>query len=189
MPLPEDISPRFVVHVLALLSAGKTENAISACRAGIARYPWYGTGYWLLGRCFEAYGDIAGANEQYRQTSARLPGVAAVQAAVERTLVQAVAGENVDVDAMLRSLQEARRSRVPQPGEDVPLVDISTPSGEHAIVTVTLAEIYAKQGKYREALDAYQRLIPQRPEDAGRHAVRIAELEELLQRADKLREL
>jgi tetratricopeptide (TPR) repeat protein len=70
----------------------------------------------------------------------------------------------------------------------MPLVDISTPHGESSIVTVTLAEIYAKQGEYREALEAYRKLLQQCPDEAGRHAVRIAELERLLQGADKLRQ-
>jgi pentatricopeptide repeat protein len=65
---------------------------------------------------------------------------------------------------------------------------MAAPKSERSIVTVTLAEIYAKQGDYREAIEAYKKLIEQRPEDTGRHAVRMNELEKLLQGADKLRQ-
>ena len=190
----EDISPRFVVQATALLGAGNIESAMEACRAGIARYPWYATGYWVLGKCYEAQGNLAAAGKQYGEVAARLPGVPSVKNAVERTRVPGSTpavqrpGEGTDVDALLRRLQEAKRSILPASGTDTPLVDISTPHGESSIVTVTLAEIYAKQGEYREALDAYRKLIQQRPDEAGRHAIRVAELERLLQSADKLRQ-
>jgi tetratricopeptide (TPR) repeat protein len=182
------VTPRFVVHVQALLSAGNTGSAIEACRAGIVVYPWYGTGYWLLGKCLEAQGNAGAAHEQYQRAAAVLPGVAALKAALARTGGRTVEGPKVDMDALLVRLQQARRSKPPQAVENTPLVDISEPLGEQGIATVTLAEILAQQGKYREALEAYRRVIGQRPDDAGRHAARVAELEELLQRADKLRE-
>ena len=189
-----DISPRFVVHATAFLTAGNIERAIEACRAGIALYPWYATGYWVLGKCYEAQGSLVAAGEQYREVAKRLPGIAAVDSAVERTGAgrkgPAVTGENseTEVDQLLRKLREAKR-QIPSPsGEETPQVDISASQGENTIVSVTLAEIYAKQGKYREALEAYKKLIQQRPDEAGRHAVRIAELELLLQGLNKLRQ-
>jgi tetratricopeptide (TPR) repeat protein len=190
----EDTSPRFVVQATALFAAGDFEGAVEACRAGIARYPWYATGYWVLGKCYEAQGKIAAAAAQYGEVAARLPGVPSVKAAVERTRVPVSTPvvhkveEGTDVDALLRRLQDAKRSILTEPVPDAPLVDMSTPHGESSIVTVTLAEIYAKQGEYREALEAYRKLTQQRPDEAGRHAMRIAELERLLQRADKLRQ-
>lgn len=192
----EDISPRFVVQATALLAAGNIDSAVEACRAGIARYPWYATGYWVLGKCYEAQGNSVAAAEQYAEVAARLPGVPSVKNAVERTRVPGSAHavqkaeEGTDVDALLRRLQEAKRP-IPVSGAsngDTPFVDMSTPHGESSIVTVTLAEIYAKQGEYREALEAYRKLTQQRPDEAGRHAMRMAELERLLQRSDKLRQ-
>jgi pentatricopeptide repeat protein len=56
-------------------------------------------------------------------------------------------------------------------------------------VTATLAEIYASQGEYREALEAYKRLREQNPADAPLYERRIAELTELarVQHADEQR--
>jgi tetratricopeptide (TPR) repeat protein len=190
----EDISPRFVVQATVLLAAGNIERAVEACRAGIARYPWYATGYWVLGKCFEAQGNLTAAGEQYAEVAARLPDVPSVKLALERTRVPGTAPvvltaeEGTDVDALLRRLQEAKRPIPTASGADTPFVDMSTPHGESSIVTVTLAEIYAKQGEYREAVEAYRKLVQQRPDEAGRHAMRIAELERLLQGTDKLRQ-
>jgi tetratricopeptide (TPR) repeat protein len=47
------------------------------------------------------------------------------------------------------------------------------------IVTPTLAEIYASQGEYREAINAYRALMERRPDEAGRFQKRIQELEAL----------
>lgn len=190
----EDISPRFVVHATTLLTAGKNTEAAAACLAGIARYPWYTTGYWVLGKCYEAQGDLAAAHAQYLEVAKRLQGVPSVTDALERTHVAEAAAASrgaatgTDVDALLHMLQQAKRVIPPAPGPKTPLVDISAHQGEGPIVTVTLAEIYARQGEYREALEAYRKLIQQRPDEAGRLAERMAELEQLLQGADKLRQ-
>ncbi len=56
-----------------------------------------------------------------------------------------------------------------------------------SIVTPTLAEIYASQGEYDEAVEAYRMLIGQRPDEAERYEKRIAQLEQLkkLHQADQ----
>lgn len=46
------------------------------------------------------------------------------------------------------------------------------------IVTPTLAEIYATQGAYREAIRTYSLLLDRRPEERERFEQRIRELEE-----------
>lgn len=53
------------------------------------------------------------------------------------------------------------------------------PVSPNKIVTATLAEIYATQGEYHEAIEAYKKLVQQRPLEAERYTKRIAELEEL----------
>jgi tetratricopeptide (TPR) repeat protein len=83
------------------------------------------------------------------------------------------------IDFLLRRLQAAQtatQDRIP--------VERSAPSEEREvtpvkIVTATLAEIYANQGEYKEAIGAYRKLLEQRPTDAQRYEKRIAQLEEL----------
>jgi len=189
----EDNAPRFVVHATALLEAGRNAEAVVACRAGIQRYPWYATGYWVLGKCYEALGDLSDAHAQYLEVARRLHGIPSINDALERTrpvmnakaAVAEPAGD--DMDLLLRKLQDAGRI-TPSSDPDVPFVDMATPQGEEPIATVTLAEIYAAQGRYKEALEAYRRITQQRPDDAGRHDERMAELEQLLQRTDKFRQ-
>jgi tetratricopeptide (TPR) repeat protein len=88
---------------------------------------------------------------------------------------------------LLRRLQDVKKS-VPQTmsdrlSEEPPSRTIS-PS---KIVTATLAEIYATQGEYKEAIEAYKKLVSQRPIEAERYTKRIAQLEELsrLQQAEQ----
>lgn len=49
-------------------------------------------------------------------------------------------------------------------------------SGGSKIVTPTLAEIYASQGEYGEAIEAYEKLLLLRPEEGDRFRARIAAL-------------
>jgi tetratricopeptide (TPR) repeat protein len=156
-------------------------------------YPWYATGYWVLGQCYERQGDPAAAHAQYLEVARRLQGIPSITSALERTKARgqlaATGGESggTDLEALMLKLQEAKRVIPPAGDHDSPSVDMSAPrQDEHPIVSVTLAEIYAKQGKYNEALEAYTQLVQQRPDEAGRHAERIAELKRLLQSADKL---
>jgi tetratricopeptide (TPR) repeat protein len=85
------------------------------------------------------------------------------------------------VEFLLRQLQGAKRIGPPvpePPGNDEPIVQ-PEPSSPSRIVTATLAEIYADQGQYREAIKAYRALLEQRPEEAQRYEKRLADLEEL----------
>lgn len=92
------------------------------------------------------------------------------------------AGTESTVEFLLRQLQGVKRI-TPRDDEDstgapaVPVDMEPLPAGK--IVTATLAEIYANQGQYREAVRAYRALVEQRPEDAERFGKRLAELEEL----------
>jgi len=83
------------------------------------------------------------------------------------------------VDFLLQRLQEARAStqppRVRTTTEEAPHV----PERANKIVTATLAEIYANQGEYKEAIEAYKKLVERRPQEAERYERRIVQLEEL----------
>ena len=59
------------------------------------------------------------------------------------------------------------------------------PPAQGRFVTATLAEIYASQGEYNEAIEAYRTLAAQRPGSAERYQKRLAELEELKNRTDQ----
>ena len=83
------------------------------------------------------------------------------------------------VEQIIQQLEGAPR-RIPVP--EAPAV----PDGPHEIpasparfVTATLAEIYASQGEYDEAIEAYRTLAAQRPGSAERYQKRLTELEEL----------
>jgi len=99
---------------------------------------------------------------------------------VEQYTSEDPAEKESTVDFLLKRLQDVKRDPPKLvPGdrsheEQLP----PSPSGAK-IVTATLAEIYANQGEYREAIEAYKRLLSQRPVDSERYAKRIAQLEEL----------
>ena len=88
---------------------------------------------------------------------------------------------------LLRRLQDVKKNAPRTMPETRPVEEQQTPSVlPSKIVTATLAEIYATQGEYKEAIDAYKKLVSQRPVEAERYAKRITQLEELskLQQAE-----
>ena len=83
------------------------------------------------------------------------------------------------MEQIIEQLESAPR-RIPVP--DAPPSQEGPREGPvaHArFVTATLAEIYASQGEYDEAIEAYRTLAAQRPGSAERYQKRLAELEEL----------
>ena len=108
------------------------------------------------------------------------------------TVDEYVADESAEkestVEFLLKRLQATKH---PQPASEQ---GVQKPGEEKrpgrsagSIVTPTLAEIYASQGEYDEAVSAYRTLIGQRPEGTERYERRIAQLEQLkkLQQAEQ----
>ena len=88
---------------------------------------------------------------------------------------------------LLRRLQDVKKSApqtMPDSTSEAASPRAVSPS---KIVTATLAEIYATQGEYREAIEAYKKLMSQRPIEAECYIKRITQLEELsrLQQAEQ----
>jgi len=83
------------------------------------------------------------------------------------------------VEQIIQNLEGAPR-RIPVQ-ENPPAAEKTqeAPASPVRFVTATLAEIYASQGEYDEAIEAYRTLAAQRPGSAERYQKRLAELEEL----------
>jgi hypothetical protein len=85
------------------------------------------------------------------------------------------------IEQIAEKLKEAKRitpvinlsDRTPSPPSEA-----DTPS-ETGFVTPTLAEIYAKQGWYDDAIKAYRTLVVNKPSERDKYEGRIRELEEL----------
>jgi len=84
------------------------------------------------------------------------------------------------MDEIIQKLESAPRripvADVPPPAPEGPR---EMPASPARFVTATLAEIYASQGEYDEAIEAYRTLAAQRPGSAERYQKRLEELEEL----------
>jgi tetratricopeptide (TPR) repeat protein len=83
------------------------------------------------------------------------------------------------VDFLLKQLQEVKKGARTGGTEEEKIAPREVGEGSGRIVTATLAEIYASQKEYREAIRAYRRLMEQRPAEAERFAQRVRELEDL----------
>lgn len=202
----EKIVPRFAVRVAELLARGEVAAALSLCLSGTKKYPEYATGYLLLGRCYEKLGRPPEAVTQFQRVDRLVPRLDCVADALRRlsggnaTPGPAAAGQGeTSIDFMLRQLQMAKprrgmatpaataeEDRTPAP--ETPQEPTKREGSAPHFMTVTLAEIYAQQGEYRAAVEAYRTLMEQRPDDAGRFRERLEALERLLQGVDKLGE-
>jgi tetratricopeptide (TPR) repeat protein len=181
------LSPSFCQRAEAFLAQGKAEQAHALCREGVARYPDYATGHLVLGKTYEALGRSLDALMEYEAVLRMVPDSQIARSRVEeigrrdaeafaryvkkqqRVLGDTKGGPSLQEYLADRPATLFTRSRLPGPRPQ-------------RFVTQTLAEIYASQGEYDEAIEAYRRLSEQRPANAARYGERIKELE-ALQRA------
>ena len=204
-------SPFFARVASAYLKQGKTMQALELCVQGLKMFPNYATGHLVLGQCYEALGRTIEAMLEYRRALKALPDNMMLQKlmrdieerekeafkafaeerarklaerkdslSVEEYLSEEPTEKESTVEFLLKRLQVARRAA---PGsEQGPSATATT-----TIVTPTLAEIYASQGEYEAAIDAYRKLAVQRPQEIERYEKRIAQLEQLrkLKQADQ----
>jgi tetratricopeptide (TPR) repeat protein len=99
---------------------------------------------------------------------------------LERYLASpASSGQESGVDFLLKQLREVQRVAPTASEKEAGREFREAAAGGGTIVTATLAEIYASQKEYGEAIRAYKRLAEQQPADAGRYRARLLQLEEL----------
>jgi tetratricopeptide (TPR) repeat protein len=92
-------------------------------------------------------------------------------------------GGDQSMEQIIQQLEGAPRRIPVQETPPAPVGAHEIPASPSRFVTATLAEIYASQGEYNEAIEAYRTLAAQRPGSAERYQKRLAELEELKKNA------
>ena len=135
----------------------------------------------------KAVGDLAAKAEQreasafekFAELESRSMKLPKGSWTVEEYLSGASPAKETNVDFLLKQLQNASKIVPAAPSRTTKDRALPGTGGAAQIVTVTLAEIYAEQGQYGEAVTAYRKLIEQRPADADRYAKRVTQLEEL----------
>lgn len=190
-----------------LLERGDPAGSMRVCVAGIEAFPWYPTGHVILGRSLEALGRTAEAVLAFRRALAEAPESTMIRHALheaekreqqefavytaaqrqeraggsltfEEYIGETPAQEKGSAEFLQKQALSARQGnedRTATAAEEPPALT----EEPEKIVTVTLAEIYASQGEYREAIEAYLVLKARRPAEAGRFEERIRELEGL----------
>jgi tetratricopeptide (TPR) repeat protein len=207
--LQESAVHSFARGAAILLMRGEAPAALQVCREGVSAHPAYLTGVYLLGRCYEALGQYAEAAVEFRRVARKVPGSDVVQRTLRRiesaereeyeafvtrrqqTLTTERETQSFEayaaahqpaaesaVEFLLRQVEQVKRTApVEPPARDEP--ERETARGPGKIVTPTLAEIYASQGEYEEAMKAYRKLMTLRASEAPRFEKRLAELEAL----------
>jgi tetratricopeptide (TPR) repeat protein len=153
------------------LGENRLEEARILCEEGIARYPDYATAHLVLGQCYLALQRIGDARREFDEALNLQP-----QCEIARTLLREITPTSTADQAVKTAAAEDRVQVSPkQPAyEDHQIMSGAT---ANEIVTPTLAEIYAAQGAYQEAIRTYRLLARQKPQERGRFEQRIRELE------------
>jgi tetratricopeptide (TPR) repeat protein len=218
------ISSSFAREAAEQLRDGNTRRALDLCLAGTKVFPNYAMGYFILGKCFDAFDRTAEALAAYRHALGKLPDNPTllalirrgeekqqkeIHAAAENQQAEGFQAKKSEVptdrqhseqhlqakeesafDVLARRLQDVKRIK---PDPSVTSEATTIPLGNERsqrFVTVTVADIYAEQGEYAEAINAYKALMIQHPEEREKYSKRLVELEHLraLQHKEKNQE-
>lgn len=199
------VSSSFARVAAGHLAKGDVGEALKLCVEGLKQFPWYPAGVLVLGRCYEELGRTVEAMLEYRRVLRLLPDNHELQKAVGRTerreqeefqafaeqqmrtlktqknaltFDRYIADSGGDQDSTVAFLLKQVRSAGAPAVREREEGEADRAEGAPRFVTETLAEIYASQGEYREAIEAYGQLLERRPAEAERYRKRIAELEE-----------
>lgn len=175
-------SPVFVRLAEVWLQEGDPEHASQLCLEGLKAHPGYATARILLARCLSALGREVESLVEYRKALREVPDTRSLLDEVTRLegLEKTSSARVADRIHTLIPRPDPVPPPAPEPAiDDHPQPEIPSPHPQQKIVTATLAEIYASQGEYSEAIASYQRLIVMRPSEADRYRKRLTDLEEL----------
>ena len=176
---------RWAETAAAQLDQGNVAEALRASLEGTRTYPWYATGHMLLGRCFQEQKRLHESLIAYRTALAVLPDNPVVQKLVRD------AEYTTEAEYAAFKLEQGRRLEGKKDQQSLgDFLGGKAPSPDHQLeqgpfVTPTLAEIYASQGEFGEAIDAYKTLAEHRPEQETHFRERIKQLQELARQREE----
>jgi tetratricopeptide (TPR) repeat protein len=194
-------SPLFARLAGEYLNSGRLSEARELCESGLREHPGYATGRLILARCRAAESRYREALDILRIASEWIPD-SPILLGLQTAWEPLADGENDPVISEVSPPEEPAPKEPPVPVlEEAPArprVEIAAaaipgsmqspvikPSGsagvEGRIVSRTLAEIYATQGAFGEAILTYRLLKRIRPELVPQIERRIGELEGLSQ--------
>ncbi len=190
-------SPIFARLAAEYLGAGKSAEATVLCHRGLTTYPHYATAHLILARCHAADGNYALALSSLEEVAKLIPEFQLYERYYTKWTADLASSalsrvEPQEEPAPSKNPEEDFESRVttetaaapPEPlageisGEELAQIQRppSTDSDEWRIVSRTLAEIFATQGEFEEAIVTYRLLIQERPELEVAYQGRIEEL-------------
>jgi tetratricopeptide (TPR) repeat protein len=153
--------------------AGRIEEAIATCQAGLRHHPHFLSGQLVLARCWHDRGELDLASAGFREVLRGEPGNAVALRALgeiarERGDREEAAGwfrQALEADPGDEELRARLESLAPAPGAAPRAASVPSPAAE--IATVTLAEVYLEQGLHERALSVYRRVLAADPANAG----------------------
>ncbi len=155
---PRAFAPLAEAHRLA----GRTDEALRVAREGLEAFPGHLGVRLVLARTLLDAGDVEGASDEYRLVLERDP--ANVEAAAQL-------GVTSSVTAAAPQEEEASLPGASLSTELSHLADLFASPTElrggppDAIATLTLAEIYARQGLFDRAVEVCEAILRLRPDD------------------------
>ena len=182
-------SPLFARLASCYLKEGEAQKALDACTKGLKDHPDYTTAHLVLARCFQAMDRTVEALVAYRRVLKAFPDNQTILALVQALERKEQEAFRSFAEERLQQLRKKRstpaREEAPRPAEvgqglddGDPEEDVRNMSGQK-IVTATLAEIYASQGEFGEAIQIYRKLNIEKPGEAEAYMMRIRELEDI----------
>jgi tetratricopeptide (TPR) repeat protein len=166
-------SPSFSHLASIYLGEDRPQEARTLCEKGITQYPLYATGHLVLGQCYLRLRKFGDARREFSETLNLQPQCEVARMSLRETVLASAAGSAIEAATAEDRIQASPWQPMHEEHE------VISWAAADEIVTSTLAEIYASQGAYQEAIRTYTLLARRRPQEREHFERRIRELEEI----------
>lgn len=162
--------------------SGQLEEALSICKKGLEKHPNYTSARVVLGRIFQDQGKTEEASSEFKKVldsdpeniqAHSLLGSLFIQkgdhqAAIEE--FQKVLSLNPDDEQVQESLRQAiekaaAQQKAPKQEKKEPPPTDKKAGSKDSTASVTIAELYLKQGHFDKAIEVYQELLGNDPQN------------------------
>lgn len=191
-------SPLITYKAARELEAGNYKRALQLLKTSLEKYPFYPTTYFMLATALAENKEIDKAKEMLNRADKLFNEKGTKDFylnLIEKMRLEAE-GINLGIEETVNEVLNDSFLESEELNSDDMDFDISSNElreaevkelngDESSIVTETLAEIYASQNNYGEAIEIYEKLLLAKPEKEEKIKKRISELKEILESKKK----
>ncbi len=188
-------SPLITYKASKELDAGNNKRALGLLKESLEKNPYHSTTYYMLAVALAKNNQIEVAKEFLNKATEMFydEGTKDYYFNIIEKIRMETEGINLGIEETVNEVLSQSFLEADELNNDIEISEEELKAtqtkkshdDDNSIITETLAEIYASQNNYEEAIEIYEKLLHSKPEKEDKLKKRIAELKEILESKKK----